>query len=472
MQQPPRIAIGGIAHETHSFATRLTTLDDFRDQALHTGDAIFAALRGTRSVAGGMIDSAPAQWRLQPTVYAGAMPAGIVTEEAFSTILDELLTRLAAALPLDGVLLALHGAMVTETVLDAESHILAAVRDLVGADTPIVTVFDMHGNISAHSVEISDVVIAYDENPHVDPYARGCEAVAILEQLLAGAVSPAAGFAHPPLMLAPQATGTADLPLRAVHTRAQEMETEEAVLCVSVFGGFAYSDTPDAGVSVVVNTNGAPQLAQQYADELAAILMAHRDAAQPELLSAEAAVKQALTHDAGPVILVDSADNIGGGTPGDGTDALRAMLDANVQEGAVVIADPAAVALCWDAGVGASLTLEVGAKYDALHGSPITVSGVVQTLSEGTFVAELADNHFASFFGNTIHMGRSVWLRCGGVIPEQQKMIAVKSAVAYRAAYLPIASAVIEMDTAGLCSANLERFPYRHVRRPILPLDD
>lgn len=493
-----RIAVGGIAHETHSFATHPTGLDDFRKQSLFFGKDILAELAGGKSATAGMIDNARPDWLLLPTAYAGAMPAGLVTADAFAIILGELTARLAQAMPLDGVLLALHGAMVAEGELDAESAILQAVRNVVGNETPIVITLDMHGNISPRTVDLADVLIAYDENPHIDPYDRGREAADVMARLLAGEIRPTAGYAHPSLMLAPQATGTADLPLLAVHARAAEMEAEDAVVNVSVFGGFAYSDTPDAGVSLIVTTDNDPDLAQRYADELAAILMANRNAALPEFVSPEKAVQQALAMPGGPIILVDSADNIGGGTPGDGTDALRAMLDAGVVDGTVVLADPEAVTICWEAGEGATVELEVGGKCDEWHGAPIRVMGRVERLSHGTFTAELANNHSAAFFGNTIRMGRTAWLRTGdldrgginillnerktppfdlaqlrsvGIIPEEQKMIAVKSAVAYRAAYLPIAAGVIEMDTAGLCSANLERFPYKHVRRPILPLD-
>ena len=138
------------------------------------------------------------------------------------------------------------------------------------------------------------------------------------------------------------------------------MEAEDAVICVSVFGGFAYSDTPDAGASLIVTTDNDAALAQRYADELADILMANRDAALPEFVSPDVAVQQALAMPGRPIVLVDSADNIGGGTPGDGTDALRAMLDAGVVDGTVVIADPEAVAICWDAGEGATVQLGRG----------------------------------------------------------------------------------------------------------------
>jgi microcystin degradation protein MlrC len=492
---PPRIAIGGIVHETHIFATPQTTLADFQQQGLYRDAAILQAMAGTRSGIGGMIEGAGSyDWTLVPTLYGTSLPGGIVAEQAYQTMLRDLLDSLVAAMPLDGVLLMLHGAMVTEAHPDAESDILEHVRAVVGRDTPIVVELDMHGNISPRTVELADVLVAFDTNPHVDPHARGVEATAIMERLLRGAIRPTAAIAQPPLLLAPQATGTADLPLRALHQRAAEIEAEDAVICVCVMGGFAYADMPYVGPSVIVTTDEDPDLARRYADELCALLMERRHAALPQFLAPDAAVAHALTLPGGPIILVDSADNIGGGTPGDGTDALRAMLNAGVEEGAVMLADHEAVAACWDAGVGATIRLNVGGKTDQWHGQPVAVAGVVRALSEGVFECELPDNHFASFYGNTIRMGRTAWLRVKGVnivlterktppfdlaqlrgvgvIPEQQKLIAVKSAVAYRAAYLPIAAGVVEMDTAGLCSANLARFPYRHLRRPIFPLDD
>jgi microcystin degradation protein MlrC len=489
-----RIAIGGIVHETHCFAEPQTTLADFRAQGLYAGDDILRAMSGTRSGIGGMIEGANGYgWTLVPTLYGAALPAGIVAEEAYQTMLRGLLDGLAAAMPLDGVLLALHGAMVTNALLDAESDILEHVRAVVGPETPVVVELDMHGNISPRTVELADVLVAFDTNPHVDPHARGVEAAGIMEQIVRGAIHPTAAIAQPPLLLAPQATGTADLPLRAVHQRAAAMEAEDAVICVCVMGGFAYADTPFTGASVIVTTNDDSDLARRYADELCEILMRQRHAALPQFLPPDAAVAHALELPGGPIILVDSADNIGGGTPGDGTDALRAMLAAGVENGAVVLADREAVAACWDAGVGAIVRLSVGGKTDRWHGEPVGVTGMVRALSDGVFACELPDNHFASFYGNTIRMGRTIWLRAGGVnivlterktppfdlaqlrgvgvIPERQKMIAVKSAVAYRAAYMPIAAGVVEMDTAGLCSANLARFPYRHLRRPMFPLD-
>lgn len=484
-----RIAVGGIVHETHSFADDITGLEGFARQSLYTGDALVKELGGTRAAIGGMITGALArQWEVLPTLYGAAMPSGTVADAAYLQMVSTLVEELGALGHVDGVLLALHGAMVTESVLDPESDVLEKVRAVVGAQTPIVVVLDMHGNISPRCVELADVLVAFDTNPHIDPHARGLEAAEILEKILHGQIEPTAAIVEPPLIFAPQATGTDDSPFRLVHERRQELEADPDVVCISVMAGFAYSDTPNTGPAMIVTTNRAPEKAKRYAQELAEILMEHRNDAAIALLAPADAVKKAMAASKGPVILVDSADNIGGGTPGDGTDALGAMLDAGVMEGAIVLADPEAVDLCWQAGEGAEIELAVGGKFDRQHGEPIAVAGMVRALSSGSFECELADNHFASFFGNTIHMGRTVWLRVDGVniilterkippfdlaqlrgvgvIPEAQSMIVVKSAVAYRAAYLPIAGDVIEMDTRGLCTMNLDRFPYRHVRRP------
>ncbi len=489
-----RIAIGGILHETHTFMERATSLADFAAQSLHYGADMLSGMRGTRSGIGGMIERATEMgWQLLPTLYATAMPGGTVTAAAYDELLNQLSDRLEQSLPVDGLLLALHGAMVAEGQLDAESDIVTRARALVGEATPIVVLLDMHGNISPRLVELADVLLAYDTNPHIDAYARGVEAAAIMARLLRRELRPTAAYARPALLLPAQSTGTALPPLAPVHNRAAEMETLDEVVCIAVMAGFAYADTPFIGPSIIVTTDGQLELAAACADELSALLYEQRSAATSSFLAPDEAVRLAASREEGPVILVDSADNIGGGTSGDGTDALVAMLAHDVDEGAIVLADAEAVDICWRAGIAAEVTLDVGGKVDRWHGPPVTVTGTARALSDGVFECEVPDYHFASFYGSAVHMGRSVWLRVAGVnillterktppldlaqlrhigiVSESQRMIVVKSAVAYRAAYMPIAAEAIEMDSAGLCSANLARFPYRHLQRPVYPLD-
>lgn len=488
-----RVAVGGLLHETHTFAHTPTTLEDFRT-TWQAGSGLLSSLRGTQTGVGGMIDGSENRgWTPIPTFYAAAMPAGTVTASAYEALKTEMCTRTRAAMPLDGILLHLHGAMVSETTLDAETDIAEAVRSIVGPDVPMIVELDMHGNISPALAEQADILLGYDTTPHMDLRAKGMEAVAVLEGLLAGRLRPTTAVRNIPCLLAPQVTDTSDLPLRAVHDKIRAMKANDQVIAISVFGGFAYADTPWTGASVFVHTNDAPDLARDLAAELEEAFMDHRSATVFQALPPDEAIREALRTSDGPVILVDSADNIGGGTPGDGTDALKAMLAADVQEGTVVIADAEAVRECWQAGLGASVTIPIGGKTDDFHGSPITVTGIVRTLSDGRYPCERKQNHFAAFYGDTLEMGNSALLKSGGVniilnsrktppfdlvqlrgmgvVPEEQKMIAVKAAVAYRAAYLPIATRIVEMDTAGLCTANLQRFDYRNLPRPIFPLD-
>ena len=489
-----RVALGGIMHETHVFAEVPTRMRDFEDGTFHRGEDLLTAMRGTRAGPAGMMEVGENNgWELAPTLYTMAMPSGTVEQATYKKLAEELVDRLRAALPLDGVLLMLHGAMVTDDLLDPERDILRRVREVVGEETALVVEMDMHGNISPEMTALADAVVAFDTNPHTDAYERGVEAAEILGAILDGEIAPVVGIYQTNLLLAPQFTGTDDLPLRAAHELAQRFEGEEGTVCVSVFGGFAYADTPFTRCSIVVTTDGDAEQARQIAKEIGEATEAQAEAAQMEGVPAEEAVRRALEMPGGPVMLVDSADNIGGGTPGDGTDALRALLAADVQEATVALADGEAVGACEEAGVGGRVKLEVGGKTDSSHGSPVSVEGEVKAITDGKFDFELANSHLASFRGKSMDMGPSAWLRVGGINlvlntlktppfdlgqrrsvgidPESQKMIAVKSAVAYRAAYMPIAAGVVEMDTAGLCTANLTRFPYQNLDRPLFPLD-
>lgn len=248
MSDAPRIAIGGIIHETHAFATVLTTLQEFAAQTLLEGEGLLETLTGSRAGIAGMIAGATARgWNLLPTLYAAALPAGMVDATTYATLRDRLLSRLRELLPVDGVLLALHGAMVVDGTEDAESDLLAAVRATIGADTPLVVELDMHGNIGDPTVELADALVAFDTNPHIDPYERGEEAAALLDRLLRERLRTARAIARPPLVLAPQATATADLPLRAAHERARQIKADPQVLSICVMGGFAYADLPLPG---------------------------------------------------------------------------------------------------------------------------------------------------------------------------------------------------------------------------------
>ncbi len=489
-----RIALGGIIHETHTFAPDRTALADFERQSLHEGEALIHHLQGTPTVAGGALDGlVQAGYQVVPLLYAAAMPSGKVTVDAYSVLTSELLRRLRAALPVDGVLLTLHGAMVSESQDDCEGHLLSQVRELVGPGCPIVSTLDMHANVSPAMVSQANVLVAFDQNPHLDTYERGLEAAAILHRMLEEGLRPSAALARPPLLLSALTTWTEQPPLRPMHERAQVMEQDPRVVNVSILGGFAYADTPYSGVSTVVTTTGDAAMAQQLADELTHIAWNNREAGQYSGLPVGEAMRRAMSAPRGPVVLADVGDNIGGGSPGDGTVLLQALLEVRAPDAVVILTDPLAVAQAYQAGTGSHVAMHVGGKVDSFHGAPVWLNGIVERLTDGHYTIEGRD-HFAQLYGREAHMGRCAVVRSGGVrvllnerktppgdlaqlrsqgiFPEAQHIIVVKSAVAFRGAYGPIAAEVYEVNTPGLCTADLRRFSYHKVPRPVVPLDE
>lgn len=485
-----RIAVGGIVHETNTFAPNLTALDAF---AVDEGDSI-RRWSGSHSSMGGVLQGLDeAGYEAVPLVYSTAMPSGIVTADAYQTLLNNLLERLRLAAPMDGVLLVLHGAMVAENQDDCEGNILRRVREIVGAMCPIVSVLDMHGSLTAEMVEAADAFVAFNQNPHLDTYERGLEAALILRRILDDQLTCTKVLARPPLLLNALTTGTDRLPLRALHEQAAIYRENPQVVNISIMGGFAYSDIFDAGLSVLVTTDNDAVLAEKIAQHLVAIAWDNRDAGRDVGRPVDEAVQRAIKAERTPVILADIGDNIGGGSPGDGTVLLRALIEGGAQGAVVVLADAQVVALAFDAGVGATIEAWVGGKVDDWHGEPVAITGLVENLTDGRYTTGGKD-HFANIYGQTVDMGRCARLRCGGITlllterktppgsleqlrsqgiePLEQKIIVVKSTIAFRGAYEPIAGAIIEVDTPGLCSANLTGFPYRKLRRPIFPLDE
>jgi microcystin degradation protein MlrC len=488
-----RIAIGGIVHETNTFSPNLTDLASFARQALDEGQTVVERWRDSASSLGGALQGLrQTGYEAIPLLYATAMPSGLVTRDAYQTLLSRLLDRLEAVLPVDGVLLVLHGAMVAEGQDDCEAEILERVRALVGAPCPVVCVLDMHGSLTPAMVAAADALIAFNNNPHTDTLDRGLEAAQVLCRLLEEDLRCAKSLASPPLLLNALTTATARLPLKAMHEQADVSRKDPRVVNVSIMGGFAYSDIPSAGVSVLATTTGDQALAHQIAQSLADIAWQNREAARYTGIPVGEAVKRAVAAPRGPVILADIGDNVGGGSPGDGTVLLRALLEVNAQDAVVVLADPEAVSRAIEAGVGATVDMPIGGKQDQWHGASVQLRGTVECLTDGRFTVAGTD-HFVNIYGREVNMGRCARLRCGGIdlllterktppgdlgqlrsqgiVPESRKIIVVKSPVAFRGAYEPIAAEIFEVDTPGICAASLDQFEYRKLRRPIFPLD-
>ena len=284
--------------------------------------------------------------------------------------------------------------------------------------------------------------------------------------------------------------------MKAVLAAARAIEERDPQIAnINVMAGYSYADVPDCGFSLSAATRGDPAAAARYLDELVAVLERHIEQGYPRdaVLADVLAKVDALPPGRGPVLLVEPADNIGGGTPGDATDLLGPLLATGRKGIIAIIADPAAVAVCLAAGVGADVALNVGARTDEHHGRPLPFKGRVRNLTDGRFELENKKSHLASMLGSHAEMGRCAvveneqaivlltsrkmppmdlgQVHSQGVRPEDASYVVVKAAVSHRDAYNPIMRASFNVDSAGLCTSNLRRLPYRKLagKRVALP---
>ncbi|HKG24816.1 MAG TPA: M81 family metallopeptidase, partial [Thermomicrobiales bacterium] len=276
-----RIVTGGIAQETNTFQWQPTTLADFQRPGFGSivrGEEILA-VGGTGAEYGQVVPQAAALGvELIPTIFGQVMPGGRVERAAFDAMRDEILSGIEAALPVDGVLLMLHGAMALSDHDDAEGLLLADVRTLVGPDVPIVAPLDLHTNLSDEMVAFSNALVGYKEYPHTDTLETEARALQILVATIRGELTPAMAHTRLPLIVPNQSMVTTwQSPLKVAIDRAREIEREPGVVAATLLGGFPFADVPFGGVSAIVVTDDDPPLARRYADELAQLCWQRRD---------------------------------------------------------------------------------------------------------------------------------------------------------------------------------------------------
>ncbi len=485
-----RIAIAGFMHESNTFNPLRTDRAAFAAQGLAFGPALLDEWADAHHEVGGFIAGVQASGdEAVPLVMAWATPSGPVADTVLEEITTYVIEQLRQQRP-DGLLLALHGAMVAESYPDADGEVLMRLRSALGPDLPIVITLDLHGNLSPRLIEHCHASVAYRTCPHVDQRACGLRAAEVLRGMLTGSIRPRQALAKPPLIVNIMVHDTSCAPLRPFMEEARMLEQKPGILRVSVLPGFAYADVPQMGPSVVVVSDGDLDLARREADQLGAKLWEARAQLVADLPDAASAVAQALRAERLPVVLVETGDNVGGGSAGDSTVILAEMLKQGATDGVVCLFAPEEVRQCAAAGVGNEVRLTVGGKVDRLHGDSIPVTGRVRVLHDGTYV-----EHEVRHGGKRInHMGLTALveiagrnllvlnsqrhppfslgqLTCLGIDPRRQRILVVKAAIAYKAAYTPIAGTVIAVDTPGLTAINPGRFAYRHIRRPMFPLD-
>ncbi len=481
------IAIGGIMHESNTFSETPT---DFAAFSQTFARNLLNLWGETHHEMGGFIQGATEYgYTAYPTLMTSATPAGRVTDDAFDRFTEMLIQHLKAAPKHEGLLLALHGALVAESYPDGDGEILRRLREAFGRDLPIVVTLDQHANVSEQMVAESTALVIYKTTPHIDQRQRGLQAAELMMRILRDEVTPTQALAKPPMLLNILYHNTNVPPMEPILTAAKQLETRPDVLVANVAAGYPYADVYEVGPSFVVVTDDNPQLAQTEAERLSDMLWNVHGQLTLDLPDAAQAVAQAIASEQYPVILVEMGDNIGGGSPGDSTFVLAELQRQGASGFVVILCDPEGVQTCVQAGIGAEVALDVGGKADNLHGDPVSIQGKVRLIHDGRY-EETEPRHGGQRHHNqgltaVIAVGDSLVVLTSrrqtpfslqqllslGIEPTEMRMIVVKAAVAFRAAYEPIAGRIIEVDTPGLTAVNPLHFEYHNVRRPVFPLD-
>jgi microcystin degradation protein MlrC len=412
-----------------------------------------------------------------------AQPGGPASTAAYERMRDTILTEIEAALPLDGVVLALHGAMVAFGYDDCEGDLLERVRKLVGSSCVVGVELDPHCHLTRAKCKFSDIIILFKEYPHTDFVERGEEVVTLVLDAIAGRVKPV-------LSLYDCRTignfPTTIEPMRSLVDEISALEGKDDILSISIGHGFANADVPDMGARILVVSNDAKAKGDAMAERIGQKLIGLRAGSSPPMVTIDEAIDIAAQSEGGPIVVADTTDNPGGGAAGDNTDYLRRLIERQVVGAAVApIWDPMAVRYCFDAGLGARFALRFGGKTEVGSGMPIDAE--VEVLS-------LTEYGFQTFAGARVPLGRTAAIRAGGVEvvlistraqamgidlfgnhgidPSQYRLLVVKSNQHFYASFATIATRILYGDGNGSQPADVTKLPYKRVVRPIWPLDD
>jgi microcystin degradation protein MlrC len=491
-----RIAIGGISAESNSLYRKARPMRG-RDPVLPAGEWIARTLKASTIASGVLSAAKDLGLEVVPVLRARAGSLGYVERSSFEEKLGMLVDQIRTADPsFDGVILDLHGAMVVDGYPHGDAEVVRRVREAMGADFPIVVTHDFHANVSEEIVRHSDVLITYKENPHLDPKERGVQAATILARMIRGEVKPVQALVKPPMIVNIVYQNTFAEPYKAITDASRRLERDNPkILAASVPGGYQWADVPAMGPSAIVVTDSDPALAEHEAKRLSDMLWSIRDQLVFRVPSPADAVKQAMASDRFPVVLMDTGDNIGGGSAGDGTFILDELLKQKAQGWVTVISDPEANKAAFRAGIGGVFDEKVGGKTDSIHGSPVRVTGRVKLLSDGRYVEtevrhgggryhDMGPTSVIEVEGSTVDLPNLLLLTnrptspnslhqliSNGVYPRRLRILVAKGVTAPRAAYEPISARIVEVNSRGATDVNPAHFTFRHVRQPLFGLE-
>lgn len=477
-----RIFTASLATETNTFSPMFTDLASFKNS--------FYAAPGehpaTPTLCSAPLVACREEAQRQPIqLFEGscswAEPGGLVNRASYEYLRDELLQQLQQALPVDAVILGLHGAMVAQGYDDCEGDLLQRVRAMVGPDTVISAELDPHSHLTAKRMAMADLLIAFKEFPHLDFMDRARELVRLTLATVRKEINPCmASFDCKMIDVLP----TSNEPMKSFVARIRQLEQQAGVLSISVIHGFMAGDVPEMGTKLLVITDNQPELSEQLARQLGMELFALRGQSMPTMLSVKEGVSRMRSSEQTPVVLADVWDNPGGGVAGDGTLILHEVLRQQVQGVAFgTIWDPMAVQLCMAAGEGAVIPLRFGGKSCATAGAPV---------DQWVEVKALRQQAWQDFAGSQVPMGACAWIRFAGVDvilnsnrcqsfdpslfcalgiePAQYRGLVVKSTNHFYQGFAAIAAEVWYLDAKAPYPSDPRRNQYQKLSRAIWPI--
>ncbi len=520
-----RYAILGISHETNTFSRVPADYQAFEDNEIIRGDEILDEYESSLyTIAGYLQASKELGFDVVPLMRAKTGPIGTITKDAYDRISGEMLQMLRDQGPWDAVLIANHGAAVSEEFPDMDGEFTRAVREIVGPDVPVGITLDMHANVSKAVVANTDICVVWRTCPHLDCKPRGYKAAELIHRMVKGEINPVQWIEMPPLIVNIVRQFTGEEPMKSIVDDSLEALERPGILDTSVAEGYPYADVDEMGMSWIAIADGDEQLAKDTAIWMAERAWKHREGLNRPVSSIREALETAQKRYRGPrrlgdwdevptdgtalaapdvvensdgkaplngpIVLMDVGDNIGGGSSADSTFILAEAQKMGVKSLLQSLYDPESVDACVEAGVGAEVTLDVGGKTDDMHGEPVRVTGTVRAIIDGKWEEFGATHGGFRYYdsGRSVRLdttdGHTLFLtsiRAGntsrygmyamGIIPEHFQIVVAKGVSSPRPAYQPIAGEVILVNTPGVTTADMSYFEYKRRRAPLYPFE-
>jgi microcystin degradation protein MlrC len=482
-----KLAIGRLWYEANSFSPLRTSLAAFQAREWVSGDAARAFYAGTATEIGGVLAMEPEypDWEFHYLHCTAAPPGGLVEPAAFAAISERILAGLNER-KWDAVYLSLHGAMATVDDPTPEFHLLQAIRQTIGS-TPLAASFDLHAHLSAEMAALLDATSGYHTYPHIDMDEAAKRALALLIATVEGRARPKIAVAKVPSIMPSFNMRTADGPMAELQQLAGLWRRQRGMLDVTVYGGFAYGDSPFAGPSVVAVAEKDQKLAQRCAKALAAEFLKRKQQFYVRLPRPADGLLQAMKAEGqGAAIVLDPADNPLSGGIGDTPALFQALIEAKPPAGSVFafFCDPPLVEVCHQAGLGASIEAKLGGRITLDFGPPVAVEARILKLTDGNFRNEGPYEHnLAVAVGRTVLLETGnvrvivtescqtpndpAYFRLHGIDPRSVPLLCVKAKNHFRAAFTDMARCLVDVDCPGPASAGLFHYKFRHAPQHI-----